>query len=245
MTAVCFDFGNARQKAALFRDGQFEKEVLLDSASLLQSVREVCEKYLPAHSILCSVIHHDKAIESFLAASTHFIYLDHHTPLPFESAYERPATLGMDRVALVAAAWQQFPGQHSLVIGAGTCITYNFISKTSGFLGGGISPGLQMRFRAVHEFTDRLPRVEPENNFPFIGYNTGESIRSGVLNGIVAEVDGMIDYYRLRYTNFNALLTGGDTEFFERRLKNEIFADLFLTYRGLNSILEFNAVRKT
>lgn len=245
MTSLCFDFGNSRQKCGLFRDGTFVCEILLDPAALLEGVRAVCAEHHPSHSILCSVIRHDPGVEDYLAEATNFILLGPHTPLPIRNAYEQPSTLGMDRIALAAGAWQRFHERHTLVIAAGSCITYNFISKTGEFLGGGISPGIQMRFRAVHEFTQRLPRVEPEDHFPLTGYNTRQSILSGVLNGIVAEADGLIDRYRERYLNFNALLTGGDMEFFERRLKNKIFADLFLTYRGLNTILEFNAFRKS
>jgi type III pantothenate kinase len=124
----------------------------------------------------------------------------------------------------------------------GTCITYNYVNPAHEFLGGSISPGMQMRFRSMHEYTALLPLVEAENNFPLIGYDTKTNLLSGVILGMAKEIDGIIDAYALKFNNFNVLLTGGDMAFFVPHLKNKIFADPYLIYKGLYAISEFNNV---
>ncbi|MHB1920738.1 MAG: type III pantothenate kinase [Chitinophagaceae bacterium] len=243
--SLCFDFGNSRCKCAIFERDVFLQEVILDQDHLLEAVIHTWNTFQPGACILSSVIHHDQAIDSFLHKKGSFLLLDHRTPLPIRNAYEKPELLGVDRLALVAGAWKEFPGQHNLVIAAGTCITFNFINRDGVFLGGSITPGLQMRFQSLATFTDQLPLVKASQDYPLIGYNTRQGILSGILHGAVAEVDGLIGFYQEKYARFNVLLTGGDMEFFERRLKSKIFADLFLSYKGLNSILSFNEVHNS
>jgi len=139
------------------------------------------------------------------------------------------------------AAVHMFPQQHNLVIGLGSCITYNFVNKFSEFLGGGISPGLEMRFRAMHEYTAKLPLVKPDWNFPLVGYDTRTNMLSGVILGMSKEIDGIIDAYKEKYTEFNVLLTGGDMNFFLPHLKNNILAEPYLIYKGLYAISEHNS----
>ncbi|GAA4301167.1 type III pantothenate kinase [Compostibacter hankyongensis] len=243
MTYLCLDFGNSRQKAAWFSNGVLEGESLLEPASLTVRVKELVGRHSPDGIILSSVIDHPEEIDTFLAAQPFFIRLDADTPLPFHNAYETPRSLGPDRLALAAAAQRYYPGQHNLVIALGSCITFNFLTGDGVFLGGSIAPGLQMRFRAMHAFTGRLPLLGPEEGYPLVGSDTRQSMLSGVLNGMRAELDGLIEQYREVYSNFNVLLTGGDMAYFAGRLKNKIFADLTLSYKGLHAILEFNAGR--
>ena len=141
---------------------------------------------------------------------------------------------------MCAAAVDLFPQKNNLVIGLGTAITYNFINKQREFMGGGISPGLEMRFKSLKDYTALLPLVEKDWNFPLVGYDTRTNILSGVILGMAKEIDGMIDAYAARYDNFNVLLTGGDTAYFVYHLKNRIFADPNLIYKGLYAISEFN-----
>jgi type III pantothenate kinase len=148
--------------------------------------------------------------------------------------------IGADRLALSAAAVYFFPKQHNLVIGMGSCITYNFINADHEFLGGGISPGMEMRFKSLHTFTALLPLVEKDWNLPLVGYDTRTNILSGVILGMAKEIDGMIDAYAEKYGNFNVLLTGGDAPYFVYHLKNKIFADPNLIYKGLYAISEVN-----
>jgi type III pantothenate kinase len=236
---LCFDFGNTRLKCAVFSDGKFSEEILLDNDNE-ETIRPLIEKYKPERSILSSVIDHDPAIENLLHNATHFHKLDHLSKIPITTPVGKPDTIGADRLALVVAAVNIFPEKNNLVIGLGSAITYNFVNKKHEFLGGGISPGMEMRFKALHTFTAKLPLVKAEWNFPLVGYDTKTNILSGVIIGMAKEIDGTIDAYAEKYNNFNVLLSGGDIHYFADRLKNKIFADPYLIYKGLYAISEFN-----
>jgi len=142
----------------------------------------------------------------------------------------------------LVAAVDLFPLSNNLVIGLGTCITYNFINKNHEFLGGGISPGMEMRFKSLNTLTAKLPLIDKDWNFPLIGYDTKTNILSGVILGMAKEIDGIIDAYAEKYRNFNALLTGGDAPYFAYHLKSKIFADPQLIFKGLYAISEQNNV---
>ena len=179
-------------------------------------------------------------IENILSEHSRFHLLSSFTRLPFTAPVTKPETIGADRLALSAGAVSFFPGKHNLVIGLGTCITYNFISKYNQFLGGGISPGMEMRLKSLRDYTAKLPLVKADWNFPLVGYDTKTNITSGVILGMAKEIDGIIDAYSERYNNFNVLLTGGDSPYFAQVLKNKIFADPHLIYKGLYAISEYN-----
>ena len=236
---LCFDFGNTRLKCAVFADGVFYKEHILENDQE-ETIRGLIDQYHPSRSILSSVIQHNPAIEGLLAVSTHFHKLDHLSKIPFTTPVGKPETIGADRLALVAAAVTLFPGRNNLVIGLGTAITYNFVNKYSEFIGGGISPGMEMRFKSLETFTAKLPLVKADWNFPLAGYDTRTNILSGVILGTAKEIDGIIEAYEEKYANFNVLLSGGDTSYFTRLLKKKIFADPYLIYKGLYAISEFN-----
>lgn len=237
----CFDFGNTRLKCALFQGRELQEMVVLENGHP-DTVQTLINSFQPDKSILASVINHDPEVEAVLAASTLFHKLGHTSKIPFSTPVGKPETIGADRLAAVAAAVDLFPNQHNLVIGLGTCITYNYVNPKHEFLGGSISPGMQMRFRSMHEYTALLPLVEAENGFPLIGYDTKTNLLSGVILGMAKEIDGIIDAYALKFNNFNVLLTGGDMAFFVPHLKNKIFADPYLIYKGLYAISEFNNV---
>lgn len=238
-TTLCFDLGNTRAKMAVFEGADFKEEVVLPDLEA-QTIAQYITHYQPGFSILSSVIHHPPHLEEILAASTRFHKLDHRSKLPLTTPVGKPETIGADRLALVAAAVYLFPGSHNLIIALGSCITYNFINNRSEFLGGGISPGMKMRFRAMHEHTALLPIIEAAHDFPLVGYDTRTNLLSGVILGMSKEIDGIIDAYSEKYGNFNVLLTGGDMPFFVPHLKNRIFADQNLIYKGLYAICEFN-----
>lgn len=240
-TTLCFDFGNTRLKCAVFRDDELADILVLQNTDV-STIQQIIYQYKPTHSILASVIDHDPAIETHLSSETKFHKLTYKSKLPFTTAVGKPETVGSDRLALAAAAVHLHPKKHNLVIGLGSCITYNFINKFHQFLGGSISPGLEMRFKAMNEFTAKLPLVKPEWNFPLIGYDTTTNLLSGVIMGMRKEIDGVVDEYNIRYGNFNVLLTGGDIAFFAPHLKNKIFADPNLIYKGLYAISKTNNV---
>lgn len=214
------------------------EKVLADAS--VATIQALLQSVQPDKSILSSVIDHDKAIEELLGARSRFHLLNNTTRLPFTAPVSKPETIGADRLALSAAAVEFFPGKHNLVVGLGTCITYNFINKQNQFLGGGISPGMEMRLKSLRDYTAKLPLVKGDWNFPLVGYDTRTNITSGVILGMAKEIDGIIDAYSERYNNFNVLLTGGDSPYFAQVLKNKIFADPHLIYKGLYAISEYN-----
>ena len=238
-TTICFDFGNSRFKAAIFKGSNLEEIVVLPDAAI-PTLENLLAKWKPSKTILSSVIHHDKAIETVLANAAPFHLIGPDTKLNFTTPVGKPETIGADRIALSAAAVHLFPKQHTLAIALGTCITYNFISNTHEFLGGSISPGMQMRFKSMHEQTALLPLITLTKDFPLVGYDTKTNLLSGVVWGMAAEINGIIEAYEDKYSNFNVLLTGGDLSYFVPRLKKRIFADPNLIFKGLYAISETN-----
>ena len=241
---LCFDFGNTRLKC-----GYFEGDKLLEVLNLEDdspaTVTGLLEKYNPGKTILSSVIDHKPDIEKILSSQTKFHKLSSTSKLPFTTPVGKPESIGADRLALAAAAVYFFNGKNNLVIGLGSCITFNFINKYNSFLGGSISPGMEMRFKSMHDHTALLPLVKPEPvpfgwNFPLIGYDTRTNLLSGVLTGMATEIDGVIDLYENKFSNFNVLLTGGDAVYFAHLLKRKIFADPQLIFKGLYAISEYN-----
>lgn len=240
-TTLCLDFGNTRLKCAIFRKKEMEELIVLPDDSD-DTIRNLVARYQPSHTILSSVINHNPGLEAILAGAGNFHKLSNESRLPFTTPVGKPQTIGADRLALVSAAVDQFPDSNNLVIALGSAITYNFVNKYHEFIGGGISPGMEMRFKSLNVFTAKLPLVEKDWNFPLMGYDTRTNILSGVILGMAAEIDGMIENYRQKYHNFNAVLTGGDAPYFVYHLKNKIFADPNLIYKGLYAICEYNNV---
>ena len=239
MNTLCFDFGNTRLKVASFQNTKLTDVIVIDSDSLI-SIDNLLKRFDSQRSILSSVINHNPEIENLLSAKTKFHKLNHLSKLPFTTPVGKPETIGADRLALSAAAVYFFPKQHNLVIGLGSCITYNFINADHEFLGGGISPGMEMRMKSLNQFTAKLPIVTPDGNVPLIGYDTVSNILSGVVMGMANEIDGFINAYKERYGNFNVHLTGGDLVYLAPHLKNQIFADPELIFKGLYAISEVN-----
>jgi type III pantothenate kinase len=226
-------------KCAVFTDGIFQQEQVLEDDGEA-TIRALLDRFRPSRTILSSVIHHNPGLEELLRTETHFHKLDHHSKIPVTTPVGKPDTIGADRLALVVAAVTLFPDKNNLVIGLGSAITYNYVNKYREFIGGGISPGMEMRFKSLQAFTAKLPLVKADWNFPLAGYDTRTNILSGVILGMAKEVDGIIEAYEEKYDNFNVLLSGGDTAYFMRHLKKKIFADPYLIYKGLYAISEFN-----
>jgi type III pantothenate kinase len=237
---LVIDIGNTLSKLALFKGNElieFSSTEKLDVA-FLQSLVE--KKSGIKSAILSSVISHPVDINVFLKKQFHFIELNTSTKLPLKNCYKTPETLGKDRLAVAVGANQLFRNTNVLAIDAGTCIKYDFVNDKNEYLGGGISPGIDIRFKALHTFTDKLPLLSFQQFEKLVGENTNESILSGVVNGAVHEVKGIITEYEKQFPNLKVLFTGGYSGFFEKQLKNTIFADLFLVLKGLNVILNFN-----
>ena len=169
------------------------------------------------------------------------IYLDENTELPIINDYETPKTLGNDRLANAVAANSLNPNQNSLVIDMGTCIKYDLINSKGIYLGGNISLGLTMRYKALNHFTDQLPLLNPSNFKNTHGIDTESSIRCGIELAIEHEINGFIDRYTTEFKPLTIFMTGGDLKYFDKSFKNDIFANSDLTLIGLNEILRHNA----
>jgi type III pantothenate kinase len=241
MTTLCLDFGNTRLKTAIFINDQL-KEVIVLNEDPLSHLKQLIDIFQPERSLLSSVVNHPAALEDLLASTTSFHKLSSTSRLPITTPVGKPETIGADRLAICAAAVHLFPGKNNLAIGVGSCITYNFINKFAEFVGGSISPGMEMRFKAMQHFTAKLPLVEAEWNVPLLGYDTKTNLQSGVVLGMAKEIDGIIELYEEKYGNFNVLLTGGDIAYFEPHLKKKIFADSDLIFKGLYAISQINFI---
>ena len=229
-------------KAAVFNKDELTETVYL-ADDKEETMLQLLKQYKPQKSILSSVINHNPAIEFLLAAQTQFHKLSHLTEINFTIPVGKPETVGADRLALMAAAVHFFPGKNNLIIGLGSCITYNFINQYHQFLGGSISPGMDMRFKSMNDFTAKLPLVTADWNFPLIGYDTKTNLQSGVIVGIISEIEGFIEKYEQKYSNFNVVLTGGNSRYFASQLKYRIFADHNFLFKGLYALSETNNCR--
>lgn len=238
---LCLDFGNTRLKAAVFFGENLHQSFTLKDDGVTDLLSLINE-FKPDHSILSSVVNHVDQIEFVLSDNTKFHKLTNLSKLPFTIPVGKPETMGADRLAIAAAAVYLFPQKNNLAIGLGSCITYNFINCNNQFLGGSISPGMEMRFRAMNHYTAKLPLVKANWNVPLIGYDTTTNLQTGVVLGIAKEIDGIVEEYKKRFGNFNVLLTGGDIGYFEPHFKNEIFANPDLLFKGLYAISQVNAL---
>lgn len=240
---LCIDRGNTRLKAAVVDAASnriIENHAIPEEESLA-ALAMLIARHEPKGAILCSVTNDNEAYVQLLQEQVpHVVVLDTRTSLPIMNAYHSNETLGADRLALAVGAHGLFPDQNNLVISLGTCITYNFIHRNRTFRGGAISPGLHMRLKAMHHFTDKLPEAPAEGDLLLLGYDTDTNLRSGAVFGMAAEIDGMIAAFHAQFPDFNAVLTGGDAPYFERKLKSKIFADPDLLLKGLNLILKHN-----
>lgn len=243
---LVIDAGNTLTKSALFSGNEIASFSSFEGISA-ESIKRTLELHPSVKNIiLSSVVDHDKEISNFLNGKYHFIELSHDTSLPLENLYESPQTLGKDRLAAAVGANFIYRGQDVLAIDAGTCIKYDYVNANNQYMGGAISPGIEMRFKALNQFTDKLPLVQYKYFDQLIGRNTEGSILSGVMNGITEEVKGVIARYEQQYPDIKVVFTGGYLKFFEKSFniggkgKSNIFADPFLVLKGLNHILNFN-----
>lgn len=237
---LIIDQGNASSKVAVFDKGSLIASFIYKQLDA-EALEALFGKYDLSRGILSSVIDADEELTGYLRKRLpDFIFLDETVPLPVTIRYQTPETLGKDRLAAVVGAHYLRPGSDLLVIDAGTAITYELIDKSGTFLGGNISPGMTTRFKALHVFTKKLPLLAEAPDIPWLGTSTDTAIQAGVVNGIVYEMDGYIDALRKKYPDLLVFLTGGHSFYFERRLKNSIFADINLVLAGLNRILEYN-----
>lgn len=244
---LIIDIGNSYAKLSIYRGESVyhlssiksnEQELLISKIKQLEKQKQKINNV-----ILSSVSSEHIELEKYLLQNFKFyVKLNHETKIPIKNLYKTPKTLGKDRLAGVVAANNIFPKSNVLVFDAGTALTIDFINESGEYLGGSISPGLEMRFKALNYFTKKLPKVNLNSDFDKqLGTTTEEAIISGVQNGIINEIEGYISKYSEKYKNLEIIFTGGDTFFFKERLTKKILANPDIVMKGLNIILEYNA----
>lgn len=235
---LVIDKGNSRTKAAVFTEAKLKEKFLFTST---EELKTFLSQTPVEHVLVSSVVDPPETVLDWVSASGKKLGLSASLPLPVMLRYATPSTLGVDRIAAACGALELLPARNCLVIDAGTCINYEFLDSKGNYHGGAISPGIKIRFEAMHKFTARLPLLSPATNVPLIGDSTERCMQSGVMNGVVAEVEGIIKQYEIRFPDLGVILCGGDAPFFENNLKHSIFVAPDLVLIGLNRILRHNA----
>ncbi len=239
---LVIDIGNTRTKIALFdQNNPVTNYSFTDFKE--EQLKKILDDYPGTDKAILSSVAVDSSgifrmVKNFIPYT---LYLDENTPLPINNKYESKETLGKDRLAAVVGANFIFPQDNVLVIDAGTAITFEIIDNKGNYLGGNISPGLTIRYKALHTFTGRLPLLTINEKFPQLGTDTNSAIISGIQKGMIYEINGYIDQFSELFPPLKIILTGGDANFFDKKLKNTIFVNLNLVITGLNRILEYNA----
>jgi type III pantothenate kinase len=233
------DIGNSSLKVAIFDKKLMTSKFIYTNQSLI-IFSDLFKNNVIDNCLISNVSTIDKNILDFLKINSNLFSINESINLPFINLYKTKNTLGHDRIALVSAAAIDFPDQNTLIIDTGTCITYDFKNSENEYLGGGISPGIQMRFKSLNSQTSKLPLSTINLDYKLIGDDTNSSINSGVVYGVISEINGIINQYQERFKNIKIILTGGDSNFLLKKIKNTIFADQNFLLKGLNYLLENN-----
>lgn len=237
---LIIDQGNTVTKVAMFK-GDILVEAFLYEVFNVSTCNYLLATHDIQHCAFCTVIDSSEEVISYLKKNTpYFLLIDETVLLPLENKYKTPQTLGKDRLAAAVEANSLFPQNNVLVVDIGTAITYEFVDSKAEYKGGNISPGISMRFKALREFTDRLPLVDRFGELPELGYDTETAIRSGVVHGVIYEIKSYIAKLSGQYSDLKVVLTGGHTRYIEAQLGIKVYVDVNLVLKGLNRILNYN-----
>ena len=237
---LIIDIGNTRSKLGIFGKEKLVRKAVFEKGWGVKELKTFIANRKIENVAVASVAGLDKKVEQFLKTFENYLKLSASTPLPIKNRYKSPKTLGNDRLAGVIGAYFLHPGKGCLVIDAGTCITYDYIDAKGNYLGGNISPGINMRLKAMHTFTAGLPLVERKRLVSTVGKDTDTSIFTGAQVGAVLETEGFIQLYEKQFGPLNVIFTGGDADYFANKMKTKIFVNSNLILIGLNQILNYN-----
>lgn len=239
---LIIDIGNTATKLAVFQSDKIIEVQTVATEKMCAEVENLLKKFSQIkQGLLSSVKIIDNLEGEKLQKLLPIKILETSFQMPFKNDYDTPLTLGVDRLALMASAVKQHPKKNVLVIDAGSCITYDFMDADQNYLGGAISPGVQMRYKSLEAFTSNLPLLQKTTPNQCIGSSTEASIHSGVINGVAHEIEGTIKEYQNKYSDLTVILTGGDADFLCKQFKISIFANSNFLLEGLNFLLEFNS----
>lgn len=232
---LTIDVGNSRIKAAVFEHNKQVDFFIFETNEALKNFENIFQKYPNLQKIILSSVGKlDEEVVNFIKSQFQTEIIDHKSKFPFTNLYATPETLGIDRMVLAAGATLMYPNQNRLIIDAGTCITYDFVNAENQYLGGAISPGIKIRYKSLNNYTSKLPLLTLSEDFEIIGNSTKSAIHSGVINGVIFEIEGFISQYSLKNQDLTIILTGGDAEFLAKRLKSTIFANSNFLLESLN-----------
>ena len=236
---LALDIGNSFLKAGIFKNNNLINYCEFNQ-EYYSNLKSILDKTPITHSIVSNVSESNNQLIALLSKKTNLIKFNSSLKLPFKNRYQTKNTLGKDRIALVSNASKEYPKENVLLIDLGSCITFDFLNSKNEYLGGSISPGLSMRYKSLNSYTENLPLINPKEIDYFIGKNTEDSIHSGIINGIVGELNSTIDEYKSQFKEIRIILTGGDSKFLFNRIKNSIFANSNFLIFGLNFLIELN-----
>lgn len=234
---LVIDFGNTNIKCGVFDAGHL---VQFKSFKEISDLKSFVLKDIYYQTGVCSVSHHYENIKKAIPELSQATFLTHNTAVPLTIDYHTPKTLGMDRVAAAIGAATIFPESPLMVIDVGTCITYDFVSEKGIYMGGMISPGVELRYKSMNDYTQNLPLIDTLEPNEFIGKSTEDSLASGVINGIAGEIQSHISQLLLNNADLKVIMTGGGAKLFESKIKSDIFVALEIVLVGLNRVLEYN-----
>ena len=237
---LVIDIGNTAVKVYLFKNNEIIKREVLSENALIQYLKLIAIDDI--RNIICSSVtkSYKDQLSKIFKNSNYFDFSDNNLKIPFTNNYETKKSLGQDRIGLISSAVLKFQDQNSLVIDMGTCITYDFIDSQNTYHGGAISPGIRMRYSSFSNYTSNLPLLKFQDITKIIGANTEESLHIGINNGIVGEINQYINSLKKSYSEFNVIITGGDSIFLLNKIKNAIFADQDFLASGLKYIIKLN-----
>lgn len=236
------DIGNTFAKIAVFKKDKMLFKTQFELVNFKTELQNIFKEYTDLqYGIVSSVGKLKSSDVNFLKEKLTLLELSSSTKVPFKNDYKTPRTLGVDRIALVSAAVRNYPKSNVLVIDAGTCMTYDLLTAHGQYLGGSISPGLDMRYKSLHNLTANLPLLKPKAPKHIIGNTTKKAMHSGVVFGVKHEIEGVINVYQQEFKDLTVILTGGNAKFLSKQLKSGIFANSNFLLEGLNYILQFNS----
>lgn len=186
--------------------------------------------------VACSVRTLSEQLEEYLSSKFTYRRIQYWQQLPLKIKYATPETLGMDRVVAAIGAYVLFPNKPLLVIDAGTAITIDYVSADAEFLGGNIAPGIQLRFKALHDYTDKLPLVNVKKDFPSIGFDTESAIRAGVQQGVANEIEAYIIKMKKSNPDVQIVLTGGDAGLLAGIIQEKLTVESNLIFTGIQEV---------
>ena len=235
------DIGNTRIKCAVYELDTLKAVFVFTEKEAENNFKNILFSYPNVTDLIVSSVAKTLTFDlQTISNDLNIHFVSNLDTFPFENKYATPKTLGVDRMILAAGATLLYPKQNRLIIDAGTCVTYDFVDENDNYWGGAISPGFRLRYESLHQFTAKLPLLTLEEPEGLVGSSTNQSIHSGVVNGLICEMDGFIERYKQQNENFTIILTGGDAEFLAKRLKNTIFANSNFLLESLNQTFQYN-----